>query len=145
VIAALLLDPEVEALLGRAALAARPGEYAAALLGRVTTTTAVATAVLRLRNCDTRAGRFAVPDRELQRARRVAAERGCELVALAHSHPHSPPAPSRRDAAAIAVAAHPWLIVGFDGGDHALLAAFRAGGGEPLPVQVRAAGWRGGR
>jgi proteasome lid subunit RPN8/RPN11 len=135
-IRALALSAVHGALLERAARGARPGEYTAALLGRVAGDAALVTDVVRLRNCDTRPGRFAVPDSELRRAELLARERGGEVVALAHSHPTSPPVPSDRDALAIARARHPWLIVGFGDGDRLELAAFCQGSGGALPVQV---------
>jgi len=120
--------------LERAARASRPLEYCAALLGDVDGELAVVTDLVRLRNCDTRPGRFAVADAELRHAELVARERRRVLVALLHSHALAPAVPSARDLAAMAGSRWPWVILGFDPADRVELAAFDAGTATPIPI-----------
>jgi proteasome lid subunit RPN8/RPN11 len=112
-------------ILQQSAVRARPRESCAALLGSLDTDTAAVAEVLRLTNSDSRPFRFEIGEAEIRRARARAAERGCEIVAIAHSHA-ARAVPSDRDRAAIAYSRYPWVIVGFDEDGNPEMTAFEA-------------------
>ena len=67
---------------------------------------------MRARNAaDDRARRFLIDPADHFAARRIARERGLEVVGFYHSHPASPAEPSPRDLAEFSYPDHLYLIV----------------------------------
>jgi [CysO sulfur-carrier protein]-S-L-cysteine hydrolase len=76
-----------------------PLECCGLLAGRVEAGTARAEARFAVRNDAASATAYATNPRDMLLAFRAIRERGLELLAVYHSHPASPPVPSKRDLA----------------------------------------------
>lgn len=112
-----------------------PLEYCAVLLGIVDAGDHIRVlSLVKLRNSDTRIGRFSVWDKELCCAAAAAQERGQDIVALLHTHTRFGSEASRADRIGIANAAHPWVIASVQGASGVSFSAYNAGSAHPLPV-----------
>lgn len=67
--------------------------------------------VLPTLNTATAPGGFSIPDCELLRVERLAAQSGQRIIALFHSHPGGSTALSESDCAALAHCRWPWLVI----------------------------------
>jgi proteasome lid subunit RPN8/RPN11 len=97
----------------RHAREAAPDECCGLLLGRA----GAILEAMRARNvADEPATRFLIDPAAHFTARRMARERGVEVVGFYHSHPASPAEPSARDIAEFQYPGHLYAIVGLDAG-----------------------------
>ena len=120
----------------RRARRAYPRECCGLLLGEPTPGGARVRAALPAKNLDPapQHGYFIDP-RALVRGHRAARRHRLQVVGYYHSHPDSPPAPSRRDAAE-ALPGASYLILAVEGGAPAASGCFRrAREGAPLMVE----------
>ncbi len=104
------------------------------MLGTLEGDAAVTTRIVRIRNADTRIGRFAIPDVEIRRCEALANDLQLALIALLHSHPSSPPIISDADRRSLTHCPYHWVIAGFNDVDELNLAGFEAGTGHPVPL-----------
>jgi proteasome lid subunit RPN8/RPN11 len=120
----------------RRARRAYPRECCGLLLGEPTAGGARVRSALPARNLDPapRHG-YSIDPRALLRGHRAARRHRLQVVGYYHSHPDSPPAPSRRDAAE-ALPGASYLILAVEGGAPAASCCFRrAREGAPLVAE----------
>lgn len=109
----------------RRARRAYPRECCGLLLGEPSEGGARVRAALPARNVDPDPRRgYSIDPRALLRGHRAARRHGLQMVGYYHSHPDSPPAPSRRDAAE-ALPGASYLILAVAAGDPAASGCFR--------------------
>jgi proteasome lid subunit RPN8/RPN11 len=94
--------------------AAAPRECCGFLLGASRGGRHVARRVVATSNPVAAPGGFAIPDHELRRVRRVAADAGLDILAVYHSHPSGSLELSERDREALAHSEWPWIVVAPD-------------------------------
>ena len=100
----------------RHASAGHPNEACGMLLGRIQDDTYTVLKVMLTPNRMQSPVRFAIPDEDIIRAYRTAAEDGTEVVGVYHSHPASPAIPSGTDAKYMELNPGAWVIYsGLDG------------------------------
>lgn len=100
----------------RHALAGHPNEACGMLLGRIQDDIHVVRKAVLTRNRMQSPVRFAIPDEDIIRAYRTAAESGMDVVGVYHSHPASPAVPSGTDAKYMELNPGAWVIYsGLDG------------------------------
>lgn len=93
-----------------------PNEACGMLLGRIQDDAYIVLNVVLTPNRMQSPVRFAIPDEDIIRAYRTAAEEGMEVVGVYHSHPASPAAPSGTDALYMELNPGAWVIYsGLDG------------------------------
>ena len=102
---------DIRAHLRRALDDAAPRECCGVLLGDRADSMVVVMCVLEMTNAVNAVGGFAIPDREIRRARALAAGSDLKIVAVFHSHPDGRADPSVRDLAGISHSEWPWVIV----------------------------------
>jgi proteasome lid subunit RPN8/RPN11 len=107
-----------------------PEECCGLLLGRGD---AIVEAIRARNVADDPATRFLIDPADHFAARRIARERGLEVVGFYHSHPSSPPEPSARDVAEFSYAGHLYAIVSLRG-EPAEVGLFRLIDGNFQPV-----------
>jgi proteasome lid subunit RPN8/RPN11 len=105
------IAPEHRARLRRALDAALPRECCGVLVGGEVDGVLTVRGVLPTLNTTTALGGFSIPDRELQRVERLAAQSGERIIALFHSHPGGSTELSEPDRAALAHCEWPWLVI----------------------------------
>ena len=109
--------PLVEAVVAHAR-AALPNECVGFLAGTLAGGVGTATQCLPLVNELASPTAFLTEPRSVLAAFRAMRAAGTELLAVYHSHPTSPPVPSRRDVAENTYGpGYPWVIVGLAGGE----------------------------
>jgi proteasome lid subunit RPN8/RPN11 len=98
----------------------------------------VGTRVVTMTNTSSSRTEFEMDPAELISALRAFRDNAEEMVAIYHSHPHGPPAPSARDISRAYYPEAMHLIVSFADARTPVSRAFRIVEGEVFPIELRA-------
>jgi proteasome lid subunit RPN8/RPN11 len=107
---------------------AYPRECCGVLMGFSTGARRIVRQVVSTLNAVSTVGSFAIPDQELRRVRRLAAEAGLAIVAVFHSHPSGFTDLSREDRVALEYSEWPWVILTESGAQGELKLTWYAAG-----------------